>query len=266
VKLEAVLFDLDGVLYQGERAVPGADAAVAWFQQRKIPHLFLTNTTSRPRAALVEKLARMGIEVTPEQLFTPPVAARQWLERRGCRKVALFVPPATREEFEGLVPAGTEEEAVDAVVLGDLGEAWDFATLNRAFRLLMARTETLLVALGLTRYWKAEEGLRLDVGPFVKALEYATGKEAVVLGKPAAPFFQAALGRIGAAAEKTLMVGDDIRGDVEAAQHAGLHAALVRTGKFRPADLELGVEPELVLDSVADLPRWWKEQERPSVG
>jgi len=266
VKLKAVLFDLDGVLYQGERAVPGAAEAVAWFRERGIPHLFLTNTTSRPRSALVEKLAGMGIRVSEEDLFTPPVAARQWLEQHRCRRIALFVPGATRKEFEGLDLAGDEEQTAGAVVLGDLGEGWDFATLNRAFRLLMADEKAPLVALGLTRYWKAEDGLRLDVGPFVKALEYATGKEAVVLGKPASPFFQAALERLGAGAGDTLMIGDDIRGDVEAAQRAGLRAALVRTGKFRPADLELGVEPDAVLDSVADLPRWWWERAGASVG
>lgn len=266
MKRKAVLFDLDGVLYQGEQAVPGAAGAVAWFQERKIPHLFLTNTTSRPRSALVEKLAAMGIQVSEDDLFTPPVAARQWLEQHRCHRIALFVPGATRKEFEGLDLAGDGEPGAGAVVLGDLGEAWDFATLNRAFRLLMAGRETPLVALGLTRYWKAEEGLRLDVGPFVKALEYATGKEAVVLGKPASPFFQAALERLGARADEALMVGDDIRGDVEAAQRAGLRAVLVRTGKFRPTDLELGVEPDAVLDSVAELPRWWQERAGVSVG
>ncbi len=258
--LEGVLFDLDGVLYEGERPVPGAAEAVAWFREREIPHLFLTNTTSRPRAALVEKLAAMGIRVPEEALFTPPVAARRWLEGHRCRRIALFVPEATRREFGGLDFADERAEAAGAVVLGDLGRGWDFDTLNRAFRLLMAAEATPLVALGLTRYWKAEEGLRLDVGPFVKALEYATGREAVVLGKPAVPFYRAALERLGTAAERTLMVGDDIRGDVEAAQRAGLHAALVRTGKFRATDLELGIEPEAVLDSVADLPAWWQDR------
>ena len=257
--LKAVFFDLDGVLYEGDQAVPGAPEAVRWFQEQGIPHLFLTNTTSRPRSALVAKLAALDIRVQEDSIFTPPVAARQWLQDQGRRRVALFVPEATREEFSGLVPVDREGEEADAVVLGDLGEAWDFATLNRAFRLLVD-SPAALVALGLTRYWKAPDGLRLDVGPFVKALEYATGKEAVVLGKPARPFYQAALARLGTTPEETLMIGDDIRGDVAAAQAAGLHAVLVRTGKFLPGDLEQGIEPDAVLDSVAELPGWWQAQ------
>ena len=219
---QALLFDLDGVLYEGDRPVTGAAEAVAAIRARGVPHLFLTNTSSRPRGALVEKLAGMGIPVAETDLFTPPVAARAWLETHGCRAIALFVPEATRAEFQGLPLS--EGETADAVVVGDLGMAWDFQTLNRAFRLLMANPDCALVALGLTRYWRAEDGLRLDVGPFVKALEYATGRSAVVMGKPAA-------------------------------QKLGLKGVLVRTGKFRPADLESGVTPAAVIDSVADLPR-----------
>ncbi len=257
MKAEAVLFDLDGVLYEGDRVVPGAPEAVRWFQERGIPHLFLTNTTSRPRSALVEKLSGLGIAVEEARIFTPPVAAQQWLRENAAEPVALFVPPATTSEFSELELSGEAAERAGAVVLGDLGEAWDFATLNRAFRLLMTGAETPLVALGMTRYWRAEDCLRLDVGPFVRALEYATGKEAVVLGKPAGPFFQAALALLGVRPDTTVMIGDDIRGDVEAARRLDMQAILVRTGKFRPADLQLGIEPTAVLDSVAELPDWW---------
>jgi len=260
MKIRAVLFDLDGVLYEGESAVPGAAEAIRWFLQRKIPHLFLTNTTSRPRRALLEKLGRLGIQANLEALFTPPVAARQWLADPPRDAIALFVPEATRTEFEGLPLASPEGDRADAVVLGDLGQGWDFSTLNQAFRLLMNEESCALVALGMTRYWRAEDGLRLDVGPFVKALEYATGKEAVVLGKPAAPFFRAALEKLGVSPEETLMVGDDIRSDIGAAQQLGIRGVLVRTGKFRPADLESGIRPHAVLDSVAALPDWWRRQ------
>jgi HAD superfamily hydrolase (TIGR01458 family) len=256
--VRALLLDLDGVLYVGEAPVPGAARTVAWIREQGIPHLFLTNTTSRPRRALVEKLARMGIAVEADDILTPPVAAVEWLRRHAPGPVALFVPEATRAEFAGLeILPGRAESGAAAVVVGDLGEGWDFPTLNRAFRLLMAEPRPPLVALGMTRYWRAPDGLRLDVGAFAHALCYAAGTDPVVLGKPAAPFFHAALERLGVAAGDAWMVGDDIRGDVEAAQRAGLHGVLVRTGKFRPADLETGVRPDAVLDSIAELPRWW---------
>ncbi|HIP53317.1 MAG TPA: TIGR01458 family HAD-type hydrolase, partial [Chromatiales bacterium] len=184
--MKAILFDLDGVLYEGDRPVEGAAESVAWCQQQGIPHLFITNTSSRPRSALVEKLARMNIRVEASAIFSPPVAARRWLENKTQGPVALFVPEATKAEFEGLdlLPEEAEKGAA-AVVLGDLGEHWDFRLLNRAFRLMMSEARPPLVALGMTRYWRASDGLRLDVGPFVTALEYATGRKAVVVGKPA---------------------------------------------------------------------------------
>jgi HAD superfamily hydrolase (TIGR01458 family) len=258
--LQAILFDMDGVLYEGDRAVLGAAESVAWFQQREIPHLFLTNTTSRPREALVEKLSGLGIEIEPERILTPPVAAIAWLRAQAPGPAALFVPEATAGEFAGLesLPAGAETGAA-SVVVGDLGEGWNFHTLNRAFRLLMQEPQPALVALGMTRYWRPPDGLRLDVAPFVVALEHASGANAVVLGKPAPAFFEAALALLGCEPSQTALVGDDIVTDVQAAQRAGMRGVLVRTGKFREGDLEGTIRPDAVLDSVAELPRWWDE-------
>jgi HAD superfamily hydrolase (TIGR01458 family) len=110
----------------------------------------------------------------------------------------------------------------------------------------------------MTRYWRAPDGLRLDVAPFVKALEHAAGVQAVVTGKPASAFFESALCAIGCDAQETAMIGDDIAGDVDGAQRAGLRGILVRTGKFRREDLDANVTPDAVLNSLATLPAWWR--------
>ena len=258
--MEALLFDLDGVLYKGEQAIDGAAQTVRWVQQHNIPHLFLTNTTSRPRSALVKKLASMGIYIHESQLLTPAVAACQWIKSKVKGDIALFIPQATQTEFQNLtVTTPGQCEHIGAIVIGDLGELWDFATLNRAFRLLMNDPQPALIALGMTRYWRAEDGLRLDAGPFVSALQYASGRDPVVLGKPAKPFYQAALQTLGVPADQVYMIGDDIRGDIDGAQKAGIKAILVKTGKFQASDLKLGITPFACLDSVADLPRWWQQ-------
>jgi phospholysine phosphohistidine inorganic pyrophosphate phosphatase len=259
--MTGLLIDLDGVLYEGERPVPGAADAVRWLDRSGIPHLFLTNTTSRPRAALVEKLAKLGIDTRAESILTPPVAADRWLADHAPGPAALFVPPATAEEFRS-VPhlLADAEQGAASVVLGDLGEGWSFPVMNRAFRLLMAEPRPVLVALGMTRYWRAADGLRLDVAFFAKGLEHVTGAETVVLGKPATPFFETALEMLGCDAEDAVMVGDDIVGDVKGAQAAGLRGILVRTGKFRAEDLEGEIRPHAVLDSIAALARWWEPQ------
>jgi len=256
--MKAILFDLDGVFYLGEQALPGARETLAWVRREGIPHLFLTNTSSRSRQAVVDKLAAMDIAVDVAELLTPALAVAEWAAREEIGPLALFVAPACREEFADLPRlADDAAQGAAAVVVGDLGDGWDYATLNRAFRLLMDG-EPQLVALGMTRYWRAEDGLRLDAGPMVSALSHASGREPLVLGKPAAGFFQAALARLGVKARETLMVGDDIIGDVQGAQRAGLRGALVRTGKFSEADLDRGVAPDVILDSVADLPAWWQ--------
>lgn len=254
----ALLFDMDGVLYNAEEPIAGAAEALKWVRKQRIPHLFVTNTTSRGRSVLVEKLTRLGIAATADQILTPCLTATAWLRHQKPGSVALFVRPAARADFDGLACLADEAESgASYVVIGDLGEGWDYRTLNRAFRLLQHNPDARLIALGMTRYWQTSEGLSLDVAPFVAALEHATGRQAVVLGKPAAAFFQAAADQLGLAPGEVAMIGDDIHADIGGAQAAGLIGALVRTGKFRASDLEGRVKPDVVLGSVADLPDWW---------
>lgn len=257
--MQAILFDMDGVLYEGNTPIPGAADVIAWCREAEIPHLFLTNTTSRPRSVLLEKLADLGIAAQLHEILTPPVAAVNWLRQHTQGPIALFVPQKTHEEFADIPLATANTEKIAAVVLGDLGEQWDFTTYNRAFRLLMDNRDARLIALGMTRYWQAEDGLRLDVGPFVKGLEYAAGTTALVMGKPAQPFFQSALSLLGVEPDQAIMLGDDIRGDIDGAKQAGISGILVRTGKFRSDDLSLGIQPDYVMDSIADLPAWWSQ-------
>ena len=259
--MRGVLLDLDGVLYVGDEPLPGAAGVVDWLAREGVPYRYLTNTTSRPRRAIVDTLGGMGITAAPDQVLTPAVAAVAWLRRRGIERPALFVPEATATEFAGLDPLPDDaDDGAGAVVVGDLGRGWDFATLNRAFRLLMSdQAPPPLVALGLTRYWRADDGLRLDAGPFVRALEYAAGRTAVVLGKPDPAFYHGAVQDLDLEPGQVVMVGDDVRSDVEGAQRAGLTGVLVCTGKFSPPDLDGDVSPDAVLDSIADLPRWWAQ-------
>ena len=249
---------MDGVLYNSDRPIAGAAETMRWVEERAIPHLFVTNTSSRDRSVLVEKLGGFGIQSSVEEILTPAAAVAAWLRRHGEGPAALFLREAAKREFAGLPTVGDEaEEGAAYVVIGDLGDLWDFRKLNRAFRLLHHNPQATLVALGMTRYWLASDGISLDVAPFVAALEHATGRKAEVFGKPAARFFLAAAERLGLRPEEMLMVGDDVEADVGGAQTAGLCGALVRTGKFRPSDLLRGVRPDVVWESVLELPEWW---------
>jgi HAD superfamily hydrolase (TIGR01458 family) len=259
--MRAILFDMDGVLYDSETPIAGAAETMAWVRAREIPHLFVTNTTSRGRAVLAEKLARFGMPANETEILTPCEVAAAWIRERGGGAVALFVRPAARAAFEKLECLPDEAESgAHYVVVGDLGSAWDFRTLNRAFRLLYSNPAARLIALGMTRFWKDQDGISLDAAPFVAALEHATGRKAVVFGKPAQAFYYGAAEQLGVPPTEVLMLGDDIETDIAGAQHAGLKGALVRTGKFRPSDLDGLVRPWLVLDSIAALPAWWDQR------
>jgi HAD superfamily hydrolase (TIGR01458 family) len=111
-----------------------------------------------------------------------------------------------------------------------------------------------ILALEQDRYWQESDGLVLSTGPFVAALEYATGKKSELMGKPSPEFFRMALKDMGSSSDQTAMIGDDILTDVAGAQKLGMQGILVKTGKYRE-DLAIssGVEPDLVLESLAEL-------------
>jgi len=253
----AFLLDLDGTLYSGGAAVAGAVDAVARLRSRGVPFRLVTNTTSRSRRVLVDRLAGYGFEMRPEEIVTATLAGVELLRAEGYRRVAPFVPASALEDMTGLdLRGGTSGKArgtVDAVVLGDLGERWTFALLQEAFEQLMGGAA--LVALSRDRYFRQGERLALDAGPFVAALEYAAGATAAVAGKPSAGFFHAATHSLGLApGPEIAMVGDDLWSDVEGAQRAGLQGWLVRTGKFREDVLRAAsIAPDRILSSVADL-------------
>ncbi len=247
----AMLLDLDGVLYVEERAVPGAARAVDELRASGLALRFVTNTTSRPRRSIVDRLARLGFDVASEEVVTPAALAVEHCRRRGSHRVSLLMNDAVKEDFAELEEAQGD---VDAVVIGDLGRGFTPDVLNEAFRLVMGGAE--LVALQKNRFWRTPGGLSLDVGAFVAALEYATAREALVVGKPAEAFFAAVLAELGVDACDAVMVGDDVESDVGGALAAGLAGVLVRTGKFHEeAVRRSGVQPTLTINSIADAPR-----------
>jgi HAD superfamily hydrolase (TIGR01458 family) len=250
MKPQALLLDLDGVLYVEDEPVDGARDAVAELRSRGLRLRFVTNTTSRPRGQILERLDRLGFEVPEEELSTPAALAVAHCVEHDRRRAMLLVRDDVKEDFADLEEV---DEDVQAVVVGDLGEAFGYAVLNRAFGHVMDGAE--LIALQKNRYWLRPEGLALDVGPFVAALEYATRRDAFVVGKPSKDFFATILAGIPLDPEHAAMVGDDVETDVGGALDAGLAGILVRTGKYRDDALrDSGIAPTAVVDSIADVP------------
>ncbi len=248
--IDAVLLDLDGVLYVEGELLPGAEDAVERLRAAGLALRFVTNTTANSRMQTLEKLRGFGIELEEDELVTPAALARHHCEHAGHRTVALIMNDDVKADFEGLEET---DQDPDAVIMGDLGEQFGFRILNQAFRLVMDGAE--LVALQKNRFWLTADGLSLDAGPFVAAIEYATGNEAFVVGKPSAGFFEIVLGELGADRDSVAMVGDDVETDIGGALDAGIAGVLVRTGKYREDFVrDSGIEPTATIDSIVQLP------------
>ena len=246
----ALLLDLEGVLYQEDATIPGAAEAVRTLRARGLALRGLTNTTTRPRREIAMRLAGLGIPLGAEALFTPPVVAARALRDQGLRRLHLAAAPALAEDFADFVLV---DEAPEAVVLGDLYLDFTWERLNRLFGFL--RDGARLIALHKNRVSRRGAEIALDLGPFVAALEYASGREALVVGKPARAFFALALADLGLEAGAVAMVGDDIEADIGGAQAAGLPAIQVETGKFTAADrVHPRIRPDRRVASIADLP------------
>lgn len=242
--VKGILLDLDGVVYVGDAVLPGSLEAVSRIRAAGVPLKFVTNTTRRPLRRIVADLARLGLHVEPEDVYTPAAIARDFLAARRLTPF-LVTHPDLYEVFAGLTPGGEE-----AVVVGDAGDFFTYDLLNRAYRKILHGAAFL--ALAKNRNFLDRDGeLSLDAGPFVAGLEYACGRKATVLGKPSPTFFTLAVEGLRCAAESVVMIGDDAEADVGGAMAAGLMGALVQTGKYRPGqEARLSKPPTLVAENL----------------
>lgn len=225
--MKGILLDLDGVVYVGHAPLPGSLEAIRLVRDAEIPIRFITNTTRRPRRRIVLDLAKLGLEVEPKDVFTPAAIARDHLQHHDLVPF-LVVHPDLREEFSDLSTGGRE-----AVVIGDAGTYFTYDLLNQAYRRILHGAELLALAKN-RNFLDRDHELSLDAGPFVTALEFASGKTATVLGKPSPTFFSLAVESMGCAPGDVVMIGDDAEADISGAMAAGLEAILVQTGKYRP--------------------------------
>jgi len=249
---KGLLLDVDGTLLVDDRPIPGAAAAVEALRRSGLRLRFTTNTTRRPRRATADVLRAAGFLLGTDEVLPPAALARRRIVDSGRATAAFLVPPEARADFDGV----TEDTGRPAwVVLGDLGRDFTWDRLNRAFHWI--RNGAALLALHRNRFWdNGRDGIVLDAGPFVAALEYATGKEAELVGKPAPAFFELAMRDAGLRPEETLVVGDDLEADCAGGAAAGCRTALVLTGRTdREALRRSSVRPDIVLDSIADLIR-----------
>jgi HAD superfamily hydrolase (TIGR01450 family) len=249
--IEGLVLDMEGVIHVGWEPLPGAPEAIADLAARGIELAVLTNTTGRTRAEIARRLAAMRVALPAERIVSAASAAAEHLRAHhaGARVYAL-VEREAREELAGVELVERPDDA-DVVLLGGPGDDWTYARLHAVFRAV--RGGAALVAMQRNRWWPTAEGPALDAGMFVVGLEYATGREAVTVGKPAPEIYRAACALVAAEPGRAMMVGDDLESDLAPARAIGLRTCLVRTGKggdFTPAEGDV----DLDLPSLAELP------------
>ena len=251
--MACILLDIDGVLHVSGEAIPGAPEAVSELRRAGHALRFVSNNSTRPRSRLVEELREIGFELDADELQTTPRAAARELEGK---RVLALVMPAIVLDLDGLELVG---DHADVVLLGGCDETLEpnqvFSYMNLARAFDEIQMGAGLYCLHKNKWWQTSRGPMLDSGAFVAGLEYATGVEATVLGKPSPTYFAAALDALDAEPELTWLVTDDVDADVRGARVFGMRTALVRTGKFRPETLESAeTSPDMVVSSLGQFP------------
>jgi HAD superfamily hydrolase (TIGR01458 family) len=248
--IKGIMIDLDGVLFVGTQVIEGAIDAVERIRASGVPCRFVTNTSTFSLTSLQSKINALGFAISKEEIISAPQAARLYLDRQPDPVCRFLLANDVKQDFAGFRQSDTD---ASYIVIGDIGKAWSYSLLNEVFHCLMNGAQ--LIAIHKNRFWQTETGLQMDIGGFVEALEYASGRKAMIIGKPATDFFRIALDDMGMHPAEIAIIGDDIDADVGGGQQAGLLGILVKTGKYRqPYAGASAIKPDLVIDSVKDLP------------
>jgi HAD superfamily hydrolase (TIGR01458 family) len=250
--VKGLLLDLNGVFYVANRTLPGAQGAIAALQASDLPYRYVTNNTTQSTVSMSQNLQEMGLMIEAREIITAAYAAVLHLRQMGNPQVCLLLAEDAKQDF---VEFPVSDSDAEVIVLGDMGDNWDYRLMNRAFRLMMKGAQ--LIALHRGKYWQWEAGLQLDIGAFVAGLEYATDQAAIVVGKPNPFFYTIALQDLGLPAEAVAMIGDDLEADVQGAQVAGMKGVLVKTGKYRPhLAAKVTVTPDGELEEIGAIADW----------
>lgn len=244
------LIDMDGVLYRGSELIPGADRFVRALRERDIPFRFLTNNSQRTRRDVAAKLARMGVEVEEEHVFTCAMATARFLAHQKPNGTAFVIGEG------GLLTSlhqhgyAVVDHDPDYVVVGE-GRTFNLELVEAATRMVLGGAK--LIATNLDPSCPTDRGVRPGCGALVALLEAATGVEAFSVGKPSPVMMRAARKEVGLSTDQTTMIGDTMETDILGGVQLGFRTVLVLTGGTRREDLAgYAYRPDLVVPSLAE--------------
>ncbi len=249
--VKGLLIDLEGVLYSDNKLIPGSIEAIKEFRKNNLKLRFLTNTTTTPRNLIFNKLQDFGFNIKEEEIFTPIIATKNYLRDNRVKKIALVTNVEIIEEFNDYE---ITQKNPEVVIMGDIYKNFKWEILDRIFKLVYLENSAL-IALHQNKYSMRDGKISLDLGPFVKAIEYSSGKRSILMGKPEKNFFDLAVKDLEIKKGNILMIGDDITSDIEGSINANLKAIQVKTGKFQEKDLKHPAQPNYRIESINDLPK-----------
>lgn len=244
------LIDMDGVLYRGKAIIPGADRFIDELRRRDLPFRLLTNNSQRTRRDVVAKVARLGIEIEEDHVFTSAMATARFLAQQKPDGTAFVIGEG------GLLTAlHTHGYAVvdhdpDYVIVGE-GRTFNLELVEAATRMIFGGA--MLIATNNDPNCPTDQGIRPGCGAMVAMLETATGVKAFSVGKPSPLMMRAARKELGLTTDETVMIGDTMETDILGGVQLGFHTVLVLSGGTRREDLpKYAYRPEFVAESLAE--------------
>jgi HAD superfamily hydrolase (TIGR01457 family) len=266
--LRLLVFDLDGVIYRGERLLPQAAETVAWARERGLAVRFLTNNSTVTRDEYARRLGEFGIPTPPAEIMTSAYATALYLKSRGDNRATVLVvgEGGLREEIAaaGLtVAVAPQGDGARYVVVG-MDHAFNYGSLRTAMSAILAGAE--FIASNRDATFPVEDGLLPGGGTIVAAIETAVGFSPRLIGKPETRMVELLLSQAGCQPAEAVIVGDRLDTDIKAGRAAGIHTALVLTGISSADDVRRApddMRPEWVIDTLAELPPLLMEHSRP---
>jgi len=251
-KFNGVLFDIDGVLEFQGKAYPGAVELLEFLRNKQIAFRIISNSTLKSRQVCTEKLNQRGFGVTREEVITASWATARYLKTLKPRSCWVMLKGKGLDEFTEF---NMDDASPEYIVLGDFREEFKFENMNKALKLLLQGTR--LIVMIPEKVDHSLGTVELTVGAYGRMLEDAAGIKATYIGKPSRYMFDIALESMGIDRNEVLMVGDRVSTDIIGARQAGIPSVLVKTGEFKPEDLRGDIQPDFVVDGVADIQKFF---------
>ncbi|OQY33526.1 MAG: HAD family hydrolase [Spirochaetaceae bacterium 4572_59] len=249
---KAFICDMDGVIYHGNRLLPGVPEFINWLRKEDKKFLFLTNSSERSPRELQQKLSRLGVEVSEENFYTSALATADFLKNQCPGGSAYVIGEAGLTN--ALYDAGFSMNDInpDYVIVGD-SRSYNMENLIHAVNLVINGAKLIGTNPDLTG--PVEKGIAPSTGALISPIELSTGCKAYFVGKPNPLMMRSALKRISCKREETAIVGDRMDTDIIAGIESEIETVLVLSGVTSREEIEkFAYRPHHVLNGVGDIP------------